>query len=425
MAPLPTTLTLLSRSRTLTPPPDFAGAAAQWIDPTDVLTVLMIIGGDIVQRALASLAGSRSVVPFAPIAFSFGWVAYSFSAILSAIGSRRLLPDPDYDCTLVNAKSGHQRPVKSLPLARLFRDHQPLNEESRGLAVSFFETDPSRVTGYSDIDWVYLLSIVIIIVQLVLSVIPIITHRHYMVFILTLGGTVLALLTSALPQWREEKWAARTTLSKAHNVMCITGGNGSGAVMVIIQRGIGLNLEDLAAGRDRPSVLTSTTTIVLAILWIMHLVTMQGLTMDSWFSLSIGALGMIQNAVAAGAKRSPGALGFHIKSIGKTIHKNKVFEALQEAEKTESYVGLSLLPIFFPGKLRSEEIAWRDERMACLEKSSKVPDASISNEMQAQEKMSSASGTMVHPSCGHSTPDMEDVADHSADVAVPPPKCVG
>lgn len=40
----------------------------QWTHPTDVFSVLLILGGDIVHRALAQLAGSKVT----PVAFSFG-----------------------------------------------------------------------------------------------------------------------------------------------------------------------------------------------------------------------------------------------------------------------------------------------------------------------------------------------------------------
>lgn len=40
----------------------------QWKNPGDVFSVLLILGGDVVGRALAQLAGS----PFTPVAFSFG-----------------------------------------------------------------------------------------------------------------------------------------------------------------------------------------------------------------------------------------------------------------------------------------------------------------------------------------------------------------
>lgn len=40
----------------------------QWTTPGDVFSVLLLLGGDVVARALAQLAGSG----LAPVAFSFG-----------------------------------------------------------------------------------------------------------------------------------------------------------------------------------------------------------------------------------------------------------------------------------------------------------------------------------------------------------------
>jgi hypothetical protein len=40
----------------------------QWKNPGDVFSVLLILGGDVVGRALAQVTGS----PFTPVAFSFG-----------------------------------------------------------------------------------------------------------------------------------------------------------------------------------------------------------------------------------------------------------------------------------------------------------------------------------------------------------------
>lgn len=40
----------------------------QWANPSDVFSVLLILGGDVVASALAQLAGSR----ITPVAFSFG-----------------------------------------------------------------------------------------------------------------------------------------------------------------------------------------------------------------------------------------------------------------------------------------------------------------------------------------------------------------
>lgn len=40
----------------------------QWIQPSDVFSVLLLLGGDVVSRALAQLAGG----PITPVTFSFG-----------------------------------------------------------------------------------------------------------------------------------------------------------------------------------------------------------------------------------------------------------------------------------------------------------------------------------------------------------------
>jgi hypothetical protein len=54
----------------------------QWHNPGDILSLLLILGPEIVTMAVGQLAG-RIVVP---IAFSFGWVAYAVGALLSTVG---------------------------------------------------------------------------------------------------------------------------------------------------------------------------------------------------------------------------------------------------------------------------------------------------------------------------------------------------
>ncbi|KAL8880024.1 MAG: hypothetical protein Q9198_002486 [Flavoplaca austrocitrina] len=94
---------------------------AQWVNPTDILSVLMIIGGDVVQRALAQLSGGY----FTPVAFSFGWVGYSVSALLSAVGDNKLMPlSPDCPSILINTKTGYVRTNQSWILGRMLRDYE-------------------------------------------------------------------------------------------------------------------------------------------------------------------------------------------------------------------------------------------------------------------------------------------------------------
>ena len=62
---------------------------SQWRNPSNILSLLLLIGGDIVQRALAQQTGDT--IP-TPVVFSFGWVAYTFVGLLSAVGNSALMP---------------------------------------------------------------------------------------------------------------------------------------------------------------------------------------------------------------------------------------------------------------------------------------------------------------------------------------------
>lgn len=55
---------------------------AQWRNPGDILSVLLLVGPDVIRHAIAQLSG-RSITP---VAFSFGWVAYAPAALLSSLG---------------------------------------------------------------------------------------------------------------------------------------------------------------------------------------------------------------------------------------------------------------------------------------------------------------------------------------------------
>lgn len=78
--------------------------------------------------------------------------------------------------------------------------------------------------------------------------------------------------------------------------------------------------------------------------------------------LGIGVLGSIQNIVAAGATRSSGALGVHIK-VKEVLRGTKVADVLKEAEVKYPLLGTALAPVFFPGSMRVDESElqfWKD-----------------------------------------------------------------
>lgn len=56
--------------------------AAQWRNPNDILSILLLVGPEVIKSAIAQLAG-RAITP---VAFSFGWVAYAPASLLSSFG---------------------------------------------------------------------------------------------------------------------------------------------------------------------------------------------------------------------------------------------------------------------------------------------------------------------------------------------------
>ncbi|KAJ7213148.1 hypothetical protein GGX14DRAFT_564186 [Mycena pura] len=341
---------------------NFNDLKAQWRNPGDITGILTVIGGDIVQGALAQLCSSNPR-HFTPVALSFGWVAYSFSAILAAIGSRRFAPVPDCPCTLIEVETKYPREVNSWVLSRVVRDYTfPGEELRRGLTVSFYQTVPDKQMGVPDRDWVYWSGVVVIVVQLTIAVIPGALFGNWVILILTFGGIVLVQLQASLPQWQKEMWAGRRVDPEKPEVVCLTRGNGSAFAMVIRSTGGGIRLSDMASGREVLDKTTIPATLVLAALWIIHLFCTGGLDSDSWYSLAIGTLGMLQNALASGARRRWGALGIHLKKVNE-VHNKKVFLALKAAEEVERNVGVVLTDIYFPGGLRPDEEAWKQEKL--------------------------------------------------------------
>jgi hypothetical protein len=126
-------LALITKRAELDPTLTAAEFPVQWHNPKKVIAVVLIIGGEIVQKALAQLSGSLIV----PVSFSFGWVAYAFSTIVTMVGDGRLMPEPDYACKVINVKNGYTHENRSWVIGRMLRDSEPpLDRES--LVVEVF-----------------------------------------------------------------------------------------------------------------------------------------------------------------------------------------------------------------------------------------------------------------------------------------------
>ncbi|KAF3181076.1 hypothetical protein TWF788_006577 [Orbilia oligospora] len=279
---------------------------------------------EVVHKAIAQLAGAG---PLTPVAFSTtrNWVI------------SRLLRDLEYsfDASTENEAS-HPDPdsTEEVKLA-------PGQTRWEPLRVSVFEVDKSREPGVPIRDWIWFCGIGVILVQLVVSTVPWIRDGEWGPFIVTGAGTVLALISGSLSQFRKEKWACPRDGGDA---VILTRGNGSRHAVLILR------------SKVSPSKSSEPTTDVS-----------RGLDFEILAEgshlLGIGLLGSIQNVIAASAIREPGTYGVHLKFKEK-ITGGSVREILKATEEKYEFAGLSLVDIFFPGSMRvkkDDEIAfWRE-----------------------------------------------------------------
>ena len=88
---------------------------SQWKNPNDVLSILLIVGVDVIQKALAQLSGGHFVL----VAFNSSWVGHSFGALMSAAGGGQLMPSmPDVPSMFLNTEAGYSRTNISWILGR-------------------------------------------------------------------------------------------------------------------------------------------------------------------------------------------------------------------------------------------------------------------------------------------------------------------
>ncbi|KAK9415848.1 hypothetical protein SUNI508_10148 [Seiridium unicorne] len=243
----------------------------QWAAPSDIMSLLLLVGADVVKGALAQQTGGSNWLP-PPVVFSFGWVAYSFSGILAAVGDKTFLPSPEFPAVVMSTEWGYHRVNNSWIISRLLRDYEelwmPMEVKDRlnkilaeagsrrrlGLCVSVFEASPDAVAGVParDILWY--------------SAVPWAAYGIWEEFIVTALGTVLAFFTASLPHWTHERWACKRNSRKT---FVLTRGNGAQHAIVVIGAGRSLDLEDLATSSEGlPSQkITPIIYAILTVLW--------------------------------------------------------------------------------------------------------------------------------------------------------------
>lgn len=365
----------------------------QWEEPSDIFTVLLIIGGDIVQQALCAVSGQS----LTPVTFSYGWVAYAVSALLSATGDTRLMPDsPLANLRVINLRSGYLRLNQSWVLGRLFQNYdywmptevrdrlehpgthsddeekqKAKSQREAALCVAIYQWSPDKeALARPGHDWVWWTGLVVSLIQLGISAIPFGVYHDWRVFLVTASGTAIAYAYGALPQWRREKWACRKESTKD---VALTLGNGSKHVVIVRGQTPGLDLEDLSKAQVYPEKSTEkqhrvvrimksiratrVLITILAVLWLVLLITSQAIQTHTWYLVAVGGLGMTQNLIVAGAPRLPAMLGIPIQLTQKTEGKPAVF-----AEVKVMYTLMEL-----NWRMRDlEERSWRSFSLANL-----------------------------------------------------------
>lgn len=367
----------------------------QWTRPSDTFSVLLIVGGDVIQLTLANLTGGIVT----PIAFSFGWVAYAVTAALGAMSNNRLIScAPEVSIKVFNLETSYGRNNQSWLLGRLFKTYdtwmpvdvrkavdklkrkvaatapnRPLRKDSTiGLCVSVYTW--SGEAGRPSLDYVWWSGLLVSAVQLGVAAVPLALRGNWAIFLAATSGTLLAYASASLPHWREEKFQARRDGEKKQKKhFALTRGQGSQHVIIVMDSetgGWGLDLEDLAGGHAPEMHFTRVWTVVLAALWMAFLITCTGIVSDTWYLLAVGALGMLHNLVAAGVARRPQAMGFPVtlycsrnEATGQQYQpqifaEKKVMWTLMELEMIHKGFGKALLSEFFPGPLRAWEKDW-------------------------------------------------------------------
>ncbi|GLB07758.1 hypothetical protein AtubIFM57258_003123 [Aspergillus tubingensis] len=228
-----------------------------------------------------------------------------------------------------------------------------------------------------------------ILVQQVIAAIPWVVHGDWSIFLVTISGTLFAVITGSLPQWAAEKWPA-PKLSKPKAV-ALTRGNGHQYVMVIMGHEGAWDLEAMSSARLNVRRETFWVLLVLTVLWSLLLITVSGLESHTWYLVGVGGLGMLQNIWVSAARVNPEAANLRLQKnekrptitgyqqtrvakkrmkqndptnsdtdtdLGPEVAEDGVRDvmgALMELEKLIPNAGVALLPVFFPGSVEYDQ----------------------------------------------------------------------
>lgn len=305
---------------------------------------------------------------------------------------------------MVNTYTGRVHTNMSWLLGRLLRNHeywkQSLIEEAKRkrtdvvqvqeivdnverekdaeLTVYVYTETHRRKRSWKDShDWVWISGVVVTLLQLGIAAIPVGLYREWEILAITAAGICLAFATgfvngaASRPRKRptlkqltgrkkkmkegEEKNEPRTYV--------LTEGPNANLVVMIKSNEKGTDLEEFARVTDEGKNSTIFESAILLVLWVGLLITITGLKTKTWFVVAIGAIGMLQNIVLAGAPRKFVAFGMSLE-LDTVIQEKNAYATLLELNDQIPYAGLKVMRLFYPGTLRPD----RKEDMGFWEK---------------------------------------------------------
>lgn len=370
---------------------------SQLRNPYEILPLLLLVGSEVVHKALAQATGNG----FPPVCFSFGWVSYAFVCFANLLGDGRLMPHAEFPCKVYNMESGYPRENRNWVISRLLRDNELFMAKQRedrpdlgnALRIAIYEPSPLKPPQSPGRNSHYLTSLA----QFAIAITPWILSGDRLVFLITVVGTLMVVVTGILPQWRAEKLPEE---KKNRKTFAVTVGNGSKDIMIIRNLGLSYDLEDLSTfesprlrrawqqcgiykkgpngnvrtfnGLPLDFWLTRVSCFCLVVGWLLLLLLVAGMQSNSWYLFVIATLGMIQNSYVAGKSLHPETQLIPL-ILTDQILGNKVMDALMDLEVTlerdplfgevdREAIVEPLLKEYFPGSLRKDygEKDWWD-----------------------------------------------------------------
>ncbi|KAF2227337.1 hypothetical protein BDZ85DRAFT_209151 [Elsinoe ampelina] len=337
-----------------------------------IFAMLMFLGGIVVQLGLAQIAGYG----FTPVTLSFGYISFAINK-LSIIGNYQIVPRVTGKVKVINMNNGFTFENRSFILDRLVQNYPDWSERAvkskvdrlinenfaqlkdagsdegkpdrAGLCVAVYR---AKAPGpYKDP--VFFSGLFFTFIQLILAAIPYAKFGDANILIVTVTGTLLAWATAALPQWNAARSTCRTKSTK--NIL-LTEGNGAQHAILVLGDGLGIDLEDLANGIITPPTrLVQITTNTIAFLWLVFLVYSAGVKHHVVYLLVNGFLGFIHTIYLVANIR--GAKHFGLPMTLEAVYgETKVMQTLYALEADYKGAGASLVPVFFPGRLRKDDI---------------------------------------------------------------------